>query len=185
MLTKFIKEEITYTGRELTSHWAYRRFGLLGDSLVAFCGPCDLPVERMADLEDVLSDAPIHSARMLHFIVEHFGSTLETTVLRQRLLICLIAELLNRPGGEARIIRKGDDLYFGEGKLSVSIAVQSPVSTMIHAGLNVVTEGTPVKTAGLVELGVEPEGLAREILVRYREEIDGIARARCKVRGVP
>ncbi|NOY53759.1 MAG: DUF366 family protein [Deltaproteobacteria bacterium] len=184
MIAKFIEDEICYTGRELTSHWAYRRFGLLGDSIVAFRGPCDLPVERMADLEDILSDAPIHSTRMLHFIVEHFGISLEISILRQRLLICLIAEELNRDGA-VRVIRRGDDLYSGEGKLSVSIAVQSPVSTMIHAGLNVVTEGTPVRTAGLSELGVAPEGLAEEILVRYGEEIDGIARARCKVRGVP
>ncbi len=185
MIGKFIDVEIPYTGRELTSHWAYRSYGLLGDSIVAFCGPCDLPVERMADLEDVLSDAPIRSAQMLHFIVEHFGATLETAVLRQRLLICLIAESLNRPGEVVRIVRKGDDLYRGEGKLSVSIAVQSPVSAMIHTGLNVVTEGTPVKTAGLSELGVAPEGLAEKILSRYREEMEGIARARCKVRGVP
>ncbi len=185
MIAKLIEKEIPYTGRELTSHWAYRRFGLLGDSIVAFCGSCELPVERMADLEDIRADAPIRSARMLHFIVEHFGTALETAVLRQRLLICLIAELLNRPGEVVRIVRKGDDLYRGEGKLSVSIAVQSPVSAMIHVGLNVVTEGTPVKTAGLVELGVVPEELAEKVLSRYREEMEGVARARCKVRGVP
>jgi len=185
MLTKFIEEEITYTGRELASHFAYRRFGLLGDSIVAFCGPCDLPVERMADVEDLLADAPIRSDRMLHLIVEHFGASLETAILRQRLLICLIAERLNRPGEAVRVVRRGDDLYAGEGKLSVSIAVQSPVSAMIHTGLNVVTEGTPVETAGLSELGVAPEGLAAEILAGYAAEIDGMARARCKVRGVP
>jgi len=185
MIGKFIEEEIPYTGRELSSHWAYRRFGLLGDSIVAFLGPCDLPVERMADLEDVRSDAPIRSERMLHFIVEHFGSTLESAVLRQRLLICLIAEELSQAGEVSQIVRKGDDLFRGDGKLSVSIAVRSPVSTMIHTGLNVITKGTPVKTAGLKDLDVEPEDLAAAILRRYAGEMEGIAKACCKVRGVP
>ena len=45
MIGKFIDVEIPYTGRELTSHWAYRRYGLLGDSIVAFCGPRDLPLD--------------------------------------------------------------------------------------------------------------------------------------------
>jgi hypothetical protein len=184
MIGKFLDERITYTGRELTSHWAFRRFNLLGDSIVAFVGPCDVPIDRMADLEDVKSNAPIRSDEMLHFIVEHFGDELETTVLRQRLLICLMAEQLHTAAGGKEIVRRGDDLYRGDEKLSVSIAVKSPVSCMIHAGLNVVRRGTPVKAVGLTDLGVDPRPFGEEVIGRYLEECEGIFMARCKVRGV-
>jgi len=185
MICKLIEQEIPYTGRELASHWAFRSFGLLGDSMVAFAGPCDVGTDRMADLVDVKADAPIWSERMLHFIVEHFGCGLETAILRQRLLICIIQEILNG-GFKAQIIRrKGDDLYEGDAKLSVSIAVQSPVSCMIHVGLNIESRGTPVKTMGLNDLGVEPRALAKDVMAGYLDELEGMTEARCKVRGVP
>jgi hypothetical protein len=184
MILKVIEEEIPYTGQELTSHWAFRRFDLLGDSLVAFTGPCDVPLDRMADLKDVKQNAPIHSTRMLHLIAEHFGVGLETAVLRQRLLICILSEILNKELQERTIHRKGDDLYEGDAKLSVSIAVKSPVSSMIHVGMNVESRGTPVRTVGLNDLGVNPESLARTAMKRYQEEMEEIAEAQCKVRGV-
>ncbi len=182
---RFVEKEIAYTGRELRSHWAYERFDLLGDSLVAFVGPCDVPLDRMADLEDVKARAPIRSDRMLHMIAEHFGIDLETTVLRQRLLVCLAVEHINGRLGGLRITRRGDDLFEGEAKLSVSIAVSTPVSTMIHLGLNVTSTGTPVRAVGLDDLGVDPRTLAEEIIRQYLEELAGMVRARCKVRGVP
>ena len=183
MIVQWIQEEIAYTGAELASHFALRRFGVVGDSMVAFVGPCDVPLERMADLEDVRRAAPIRSPRMLHFLAEHFDADLKAAVLRQRLLMALIAEELNR-GGAARVERRGDDLYVGERKLSVSVAAASPVSCLIHAGLNVETRGVPVPAAGLRELGVDPAGLAERVLRGYAEELAGCARARCKVRGV-
>ena len=185
MISRLIEQEIPYTGRELSSHWAFRSFDLLGDSIVAFAGPCDVGTDRMADLMDVKANAPIWSERMLHFIVEHFGCGLDTAILRQRLLICIIQETLSKRLDGKTIRRKGDDLYEGDAKLSVSIAVQSPVSCMIHVGLNVESRGTPVKTIGLNDLGVEPRALARDVMAGYLDELKGMAEARCKVRGVP
>lgn len=185
MISKFLDQEITYTGGELSSHWAFRRFDLMGDSIVAFVGPCDVPIHRMADLEDVKADAPIRSKKMLHLIVEHFGCDLERAVLRQRLLVSILSEILNRETRKQEIRRSGDDLYKGDAKLSVSIAVKTPVSSMIHLGLNVMTEGTPVRTVGLADLGIAPEPLARAAMERYVKEMKEIAEAQCKVRGVP
>ncbi len=182
---RYLEKEIAYTGRELRSHWAYERFDLMGDSLVAFVGPCDVPLDRMADLEDVKARAPIRSDRMLHLIAEHFGADLETSILRQRLLVCLAAEQINGRLGQIRIARRGDDLFDGEAKLSVSIAVATPVSTMVHLGLNVTRAGAPVRVVGLEDLGVDPRWLGEEIMRHYLEELAGVARARCKVRGVP
>jgi hypothetical protein len=184
MIGRFIEEEIPYTGRELSSHWAFRCFDILGDSIVSFLGPCDVPTERMADLLDVKRNAPIRSERMLHMIVEHFGCDLETAVLRQRLLICICSEVLNSQIQGRTVHRKGDDLFEGDAKLSVSIAVKSPVSCMIHAGLNVESRGTPVRTVSLKDLDVAPETFAGEAMGRYVEEIRGIQEAQCKVRGV-
>lgn len=184
MIGRFIQEEMPYTGRELTAHWAFRNFDLLGDSIVSFLGPCDVPIDRMADLMDVKAHAPIRSKRMLHFILEHFGCHLETAVLRQRLLICMLSEALNTQVQGRAIRRKGDDLFEGEAKLSVSVAVRSPVSCMVHVGLNVESKGTPVQTVGLMDLGVEPEPLARALMGRYRQELQEIIDAQCKVRGV-
>ncbi|MEK6776394.1 MAG: DUF366 family protein [bacterium] len=167
MISRFIKDQTAYTGGELTSHWAFRSFDLLGDSIVAFAGPCDVSTDRMADLVDVKANAPIWSERMLHFIVEHFGCGLETAILRQRLLVCIIQERLNSRLKGKTIRRKGDDLYEGDAKLSVSIAVQSPVSCMIHVGLNVENKGTPVRTVGLNDLGVNPESLAGDVMAGY------------------
>jgi len=152
--------------------------------MVSFIGSCDVPVDRMADLEDVRENAPIVSKRMLHFIVEHFQCELETAVLRQRLLICLLSELINSQLKGERIRRLGDDLYLGEAKLSVSIAVKSPVSCMIHAGLNVESRGVPVRAVGLRDLGVDPQPLAESAIHRYGEELRRIRAALCKVRGV-
>ncbi|MDX1386691.1 MAG: DUF366 family protein, partial [bacterium] len=61
--------EITYDGTQLRSHWVYETFGVLGDSCVAFLGPCEVPLDRMVDLEDVRKRSPIAGPKMLHFIL--------------------------------------------------------------------------------------------------------------------
>ena len=75
--THFSDTARPYRGPELRSHFARDTFGVEGDSIVAFVGPCDVPVENLVDLEDVRANAPIFSPRMLHFLVERmhlFGS---------------------------------------------------------------------------------------------------------------
>ncbi|MDX1763677.1 MAG: DUF366 family protein [bacterium] len=181
---RYITKEIAYTGEELRSHWAFRTFDILGDSMVAFQGPCHVAVDRMVDLADVKADAPIRSERMLHFILEHFGGDLEKAVLRQRLLVSMIGESLTRTGVNRPLVRRGDDLFQGDGKLSVSIAAKTPVSCMIHLGLNVLSQGTPVPTVGLADMGIDPEDLARKVIDQYVEEMEQIGEAQCKVRGV-
>ncbi|TDA69816.1 MAG: DUF366 family protein [Clostridia bacterium] len=184
MKTYWHPERISYDGCQLRSLWAFRAFGLQGDSLVSFAGPCQVGVEALVDVADALARAPIYSQDMLHFIAEHFSLDLEKTVLRQRLLMVIIKELLEQTVG-VRLVRSGDDLYYQGRKLSVSIATLSPVSTLIHAGLNIVPEGTPVPAAGLVEMGLKNiPGFAQAVLAAYAAETEGIYLARCKVRGV-
>lgn len=189
MQTRLITDrEITYDGRQLAPHWLYRQHDLLGDAIVAFSGPCHVELGEMVDLEDVKQAAPIYSPRMLHLIAEFFSGDLHLTVHRQRLLIVTAKELLETLT-ERRVTRRGDDLYLPRldgtpGKLSVSIATASASSTLIHTGFNIETEGTPVPTVGLAELGLDVPGFAAALLERFAAELDGIWRARCKVRAV-
>ncbi len=184
----FTEREITYDGHQLAPHWIYRQFDLLGDAVVAFIGPCRVELGEMVDLEDVKDNAPIYSPRMLHLIAEFFSGDLHLTVYRQRLLIVTAKELLETLTMR-RVVRKGDDLYLDRadgrtGKLSVSIATVSATSTLIHTGFNVRTEGTPVPTVGLDELGVDVASFATTLLARFTAELEGIWDARCKVRAV-
>ncbi len=181
-------DQITYDGRQLAPHWIYRHFDLVGDGIVAFYGPCQVELAEMVDVEDVKAAAPIYSPLMLHCIAEFFQTDLELAVYRQRLLIITAKELLEEVTPHT-IQRRGDDLYATRpdgtpGKLSVSIATASPTSTLIHTGFNIDTEGTPVPTVSLTELGVEVESFARDLLHRYAAEVENIRLARCKVRAV-
>jgi hypothetical protein len=179
----FAEEELCYTGAELCSHFLRRHFGLSGDAAVAFLGPCAVPLERMVDLEDVERRSPIAARLMLHLLVEHFDRDLALGIARQRLLAALAAEEVGARTAE-RVRRRGDDLYVGERKLSVSICTSTPVSTVIHLGLNVDPSGAPVPAVGLLELNVDPRDLGRRLLERYQDEIAGLAAARAKVRSV-
>lgn len=184
MKTLFINNEIKYEGWQLCPHWIYKNFKLQGDTTVAFVGECEVKLTEMVDIEDVINDEPIYSKSMLSFISEQFNVGLVEGVFRQRLLICIIKEALEKRGFE--ITRSGDDLFFEGKKLTVSIATKSATSVLIHTGINILSEGAPVKASGLTsELGItDIENLAQEIMKNYAEEIDDIIMASTKVRGV-
>lgn len=185
MRSKFITEKITYTGEQLRSHWAYENFDLQGDSIVAFIGGCDVSPDKMVDLADRKEHKTIYSEEMLHFIGEHFDLDLEKTLLRQKLLITILMEKLNHRLKGSVVHRLGDDLFEEDRKLSVSIATLSPVSTMIHVGINVSSKNTPVKTKGLRDYGIDPVELAEAVMNQYMVEMKTLALARSKVKGVP
>lgn len=184
MKTKFIEEEIKYIGSQLAPHWIYKNFKIQGDAIVAFCGECKVDLAEMVDIEDVINNEPIYSRYMLSFITEQFDVDLIEGVFRQRLLICIIKELLEEMG--VFVVRRGDDLMIDGKKLSVSIATKSLTSILIHTGLNILSDGAPVKASGLTsELGINDiKGFALEVMKRYSEEIDDIILAATKVRGV-
>lgn len=184
----YSEQHIRYDGRQLVPHWIYRTFDLLGDAVVAFTGPCQVDLSEMVDIADVKAHAPIYSPLMLHCIAEFFTTDLELAVYRQRLLIITAKELLEETTNH-KLQRKGDDLYVTDengtrGKLSVSIATASITSTLIHTGFNIETEGTPVPTVGLAEMGVEVPSFAAALVQRYATEVQDIHLARCKVRAV-
>jgi len=180
--------EIPYTGSELRSHFIYHHFNLKGSALVSWVGPCDVNLDKMVDHEDVKNKEAIFSKSMVHFIAEFFdvagtSEGLLLMVARQRLLVTLIKEYLEAKS-ISKILRRGDDLYIHEKKLNVSIATVSGVSGLIHLGVNINSDGTPVPTISLVDLGINISDFQKGILAAFREEIDSMNWARCKVRPV-
>jgi len=184
MKTYLFDNELKYDGTQLKSHFAYKTFNIQGDSIVAFIGPCDVPKEHMVDLEDVKQDKFIYSKSMLHFIVEHFDDDLTRVIAYQRLLIDNIIHEMADSLENIRFIRRGDDIYDDVHKLSVSIATRSPVSCLIHTGINILSEDTPVPTKGLEDYGLSAHAVATGVMNRYRAEIESIINARTKVRTV-
>lgn len=184
MKTKLIEQDIKYEGWQLSPHWIYKNFKIQGDVTVAFCGECEVKLTEMVDIEDVINNEPIYSKSMLSFISEQFNVGLVEGVFRQRLLICIIKEALERRG--VKVIRSGDDLFVDGKKLTVSIATKSLTSILIHTGINIDSEGAPVKACGLKnDLGISDiKTFAAEILEKYSEELDDIEMASTKVRGV-
>jgi hypothetical protein len=139
-------------------------------------------VAEIADLADV--DGPgIAGDDMVHFLWESFvHPDLMLAVHRQRLLSAQAAEALRELAPNCGVQRDGDDLFFGDGKLSISIATVTPVSSMLHFAVNATPGGAPVRTATLQQLGVDPQAFALRLLQKAAHEQDSIAVARAKVR---
>ncbi|MFT4513391.1 MAG: hypothetical protein ACI89X_000334 [Planctomycetota bacterium] len=180
--THWCDQEIAYDGSQLRAHWLLDRFGLVGDAVVAFRGPCNVISDEVADLEDL--DGPgIAADAMVHFVWESFTTTdLLLAVHRQRLFAAQVREVVQQLAPSSELSRTGDDLYVGDGKLTISIATVSPVSALMHFAVNVQPGGAPVAIATLQELGIDPSTFARAVLERISDEQASIESARAKVR---
>jgi hypothetical protein len=173
---------ITYTGIELRRGFVARVTGLSGDAAAGFIGPCHVPTEHLVDLDDARAGAVIEAREMAHVIVEHPDCDLRAGVLRQRLLVCLLGEVLGGHG--IAVERRGDDVFVDGRKLTVSIAAPANGTVLIHLGINVDPAGAPVAAIGLSELGVDARALLTDLLGRYADELDQCAYAQTKVRTV-
>lgn len=182
----FSDKDITYSGEQLRSHWIYETFNILGDAIVGFTGEANVQLDKMVDIQDILAREHIYSKKMLHFLIEHFNSSMCEIILRQRLFITILKDLLNNLVSHDTVLRSGDDLFFQEGKLSVSIATLSPVSGLIHVGINITSESAPVKAAGLLsEMNIiNINDFAIQAMKYYTMENNEILKAGYKVKPV-
>ncbi|MGM0607337.1 MAG: DUF366 family protein [Candidatus Muiribacteriota bacterium] len=180
---KFLDENIDYDGSQLSAHFGYKNFEILGDSLIAFEGKCNIPQSQMADLEDIVDDEEIYSDGMLHFIGEFFSASLEEVILYQRIFASIIQDEVFKNTNKL-LIRDGDDLFFTKGrKLSISIATKTGVSTMFHFGMNTDSKNTPVDTISLEEIGIDNiHFFTYKILEKFKTELMSAGLAKCKVR---
>jgi hypothetical protein len=180
MKFKFVESKISYDGSQLKPLYSYVHHKLSGDSIVSFVGSCDVSLDHMVDAEDFVLKALIKSDQMLHFIVEIFRQDLVAAVALQRLLVSIAQNIILRAGHNLK--REGDDLYFNDKKLSVSIASGSAVSIMIHLGLNIENSGTPVPTCALKDFDLEPKQFANLLMSEFSAEYTSIVEATQKVK---
>lgn len=189
LATYFSKAEKTYEGSELRPHFLLTEFGLKGSAIGAFIGPCSVKTEHLVDWEDRIANDRIEARFMVHFIGEFFGmNSLREAVLLQHLFMSVLCDEINarllKTGAGELCRRDGDDLFVGERKLSVSIVTASPVSKLLHTGINIDPTGAPVPAIGLQELGIVPEEWVPAVLRRVAKEWQGIEWACVKVRPV-
>jgi hypothetical protein len=188
MQTKWLSTNEEYSGEQLHSLFAYLNHGVLGDSVVSWVGPCSVSFDHMVDGEDLLAQAKIQGSKMLHFIVEKFEISLFCGVSLQRLFASMALDLIFEMADEKTRLkslnRSGDDIYYDDAKLSISIATQSPVSTLIHFALNVSNFGTPVKTCSLEDFQIEPKEFADTLMHRFANEVRDMINASHKVKWV-
>ena len=171
MQTLFIDKEIKYIGSQLAPHWIYKNFHILGDAIVAFVGEVDVKITEMVDIEDVINNDSIYSKKMLNFIIEEFNGPLEQMVYTQRLFMSIIKEIIEKRG--KKVSRDGDDLFFDNRKLSVSIATKSITSCLIHSALNIIKDGAPISASDLSEMGIiDIKEFALEIMQKFKEETE-------------
>lgn len=188
---KYLKgKRIEYDGSQLSPLWAYGSFDIQGDSIISFRGPCDIAEEHMIDMEDLRKNSEISSLDMLHFIVEYFGVGIDEITLIQRLLVNVVADQIREAmDDDADIVREFDNIFAfppdedERGKLSISVATCSAVSGLIHLGLNITSEGTPVPTVGLEEIGIDDiDRFAVDVARRFIEEMKNVKMDASKVR---
>lgn len=183
-----------YTGPELRPHFLLEKWKLRGSAMAAFVGPCEVKTEHLVDWEDRLANDFIRAKLMVHCLGEFFGISLAEGVLYQRLFMSIAGQEIARVSGKP-IRRDGDDLFFTMGgeerKLSVSIVTASPVSQLLHAGINLDATGAPVKAGGLFDLGIGAaqdqrpiQDLITGILSAFAREVEEIEWACAKVRPV-
>jgi len=162
------------------------------DTIIAWIGPAKVTTDQLVDIADRAAGAIITADLMLHFIVELFGHNLYQTALFQYWLVELVTRQLRSKTNGVRfdvrsddiMVRRPDDPIGQAAKLSVSIATVSPVSGLIHLGLNVINAGTPdgIKTASLLDgLGIMPKDLAIDVIHQVTEQHKKMMAATCKV----
>lgn len=185
MQSQWINETIHYDGTQLKPLYAYLNWGILGDSIVSWRGSCNVGFEHMVDGEDLIAESTIAGSEMIHFIIEVFDRELATGVLIQRIFAAIIKDLLIEFSpvlDNQSLVRDGDDLYWGDRKLSISIASRSVVSTMVHFAVNISNQGTPVRTCALDDLEVDPQEFARASMDALSLEWNSVLKATRKVR---
>jgi len=180
MKTLWIDNKITYDGSQLKRMFAYENFSLIGDSIVAFIGPCNITNGNMKDGEDLFAGEKIYSDSMLHFIIEAHAMKLESMIACQRLFSAIAKDHLEALTKKP-LLRIGDDIYFEDKKLNISIATANSLSAMVHCGFNINSDNTPVNTYSLEELKVDARSFALKLMNMWQKEWEEMLAAKAKV----
>ncbi len=180
--TKFLTKEFTYTGPQLRSLFLYEH-GLKGDGILSWIGPCDVKTTDLVDAKERIKNDFIKSKKMIHFLCEFFHKDIFFGICVQRIMAEIVIDVLVSLTDRS-FVRKGDDIYCDGKKLNVSIATVSPLSSLIHFGVNVDFKGAPVRAIGLKDLNVDPVAFITLCLKKIEEELKDIYQASFKVTSV-
>ncbi len=166
-----LPEPMVMTIEAMKPHWALKKFDLWGDSLVVFTGPIDIKPEEIIDLKDFKSGTVFPRGEMLHFVIEHFGDSLETGVLRQNILVSIAEEkLAHRLPADKKILRWGDDLYDEDRRLTITAVAPTLVSVKIHFGICI--DPDPENGfGGIDDYDLDPRELGEVIGNQYRADM--------------
>ncbi len=177
------KYKMTYTGEEIKPLWALRKFGVQGDSVIVFNGPLKVEASELVDIKDFVVEGekgrPVICAdEAVSIVIEHFDQqppSLRLMYHRLRILAFLFKELVEETCN-VKLMRKGTDFYFNDGKLNVGVATVSSASGKMHFAFNISSKGVPpdISVASLLDLGFKRENVeafAISLAVRYRHEV--------------
>lgn len=164
-------------------HWAFKNFGLLGDSIVAFRGKIDVKREELIDLFELKRKSMLPDCLLLNFIVEHFGDDLGKAILRQRVLLSIAEEKIAHRIEGRLINRLGDDLFVQDRKLSITAVTVNPVSSKIHTGI-CISSSEKCKFIGLKELNIDVDELSEVIVAQYRADMHDLKTKEWRMRPV-
>lgn len=179
-----IEDEILYDGSEIRPLWAFKQFGILGTSGIAWRGPMNIKPEYMCDLKDLKEGKEIKGDDLIHFRLEFFDNPdIRLAYYRQRLFAAVATEYFGKKWN-LKLRRRGSDLFYEDKKLTVSVATTSSTSSIIHFAINITSRGTPkeAKTIGLQDLGFHQSILdtrqwrtfAKAILYHFKRELKDI-----------
>lgn len=182
---QWLDKKILYTGEQLKPLTNYLQHGLLGDSLVGWLGPCNVTPDHMIDGEDLRASAKISADEMVHFVLELFDFSLKGAVVLQRLMAEIAMDVISDINPKhPPLYRRGDDIYWDDKKLNISIATVSSNSTLIHFAINTKETGAPsdVHICWLASLDVDAKKFAMKFMEKFALEFDDIVNASRKVR---
>lgn len=205
MKTFFDINESTYNGSQLQSLYSLLNYKVQGNSVISWTGKCDIPTDKIVDGQDLLEGARIYSEDMVHFVIEVFDVKLVQMVYLQRMFCEIIRdEVYSLSEGKVYLRRTGDDLFYMETsdnyhtkpkkdkdfKFNISIATLSPVSGLIHFGVNISSKNTPIKTFSLDDLSkflskkINPKEFSEKVMSAFATEFETSQDATQKVKWV-
>jgi hypothetical protein len=183
MKVLWLEQKFKYDGRQLAPLTNYLQHKILGDSAVAWLGECEVTPEHMIDGEDLLAGSRISADEMVHFVIEMFDFPLKAAILLQRVMAELAIDVIEEQSPiKPQLRRSGDDIYWGEKKLNISIVTVSSNSTLIHFAVNSKGTGAPVPIACLEDFKVPPQKFAMSLMDKVALEVEDVLFASQKVR---
>lgn len=166
-------EQLEFDGHDFSPGWVQRRFGLKGESIIAFVGPfCPDP----AAVCFPQGSERLRGKRMLHLVVEHQHGDVEKARLEQQLLLNILKDKLNHRLKGDIIQRWRQDLCQDAAHITASTIQMTSSLAIIYVGVNIERSQPQSMLWGLADGGVDAHELAQVVMDQYVFETEGLRR---------